>query len=214
MSGRHAVVVLAAGGSVRLGRPKQLLTRDGETLVHRMVRLAASTSPSQLLVIVGANRDAIAASVADLDCTCIANKDWQQGLSTSLRMAGIHLSAQADPVLVLACDQPALEGHHLQALLEGARSAESGCAATLHGDAPGVPAVVPSAWFDQTHAAGDRGFGSRLRQLPAEAVFGLVASELLLDVDDLQDLGRARELGWVDGEGAGLPNTRSGAPAA
>ena len=43
MINAHAAVVLAAGASTRLGRPKQLLRRDGETLLHRMVRLAAGT---------------------------------------------------------------------------------------------------------------------------------------------------------------------------
>ena len=42
----HVAVVLAAGGSTRLGRPKQLLTRDGEALVHRAARLALACTSS------------------------------------------------------------------------------------------------------------------------------------------------------------------------
>ena len=45
LAGAHAAIVLAAGGSLRLGRPKQLLVRDGETLIHRAVRLATDTTP-------------------------------------------------------------------------------------------------------------------------------------------------------------------------
>ena len=56
MTSAHDAVVLAAGGSRRLGQPKQLLTRDGETLVHRGVRLAMETAPRRLLVIVAGKR--------------------------------------------------------------------------------------------------------------------------------------------------------------
>ena len=116
----HAVVVLAAGGSTRLGQPKQLLTRDGETLVHRAVRLALATSPAQVLVVVGANADSIAAGVADLPCEVVSNSGWQSGMAGSLHIAGEHLIAGVQRVLVLVCDQPGLERQHLDALLEGA----------------------------------------------------------------------------------------------
>jgi molybdenum cofactor cytidylyltransferase len=195
----HAVVVLAAGGSTRLGQPKQLLTRDGETLVHRTVRLALETAPAQALVVVGADGDGIASGVADLECDVVNNREWQSGLASSLRTAGAHLGADVQGVLVLVCDQPGLERHHLDALLEGARATEAGCAATVHGDALGVPAVVPRAWFDLMHAAGDRGFGPRLGRQRGAGVFQLQAPELGMDIDSPWDLAKARESGWLDG---------------
>ena len=199
VSQSHAVIVLAAGGSTRLGQPKQLLTRDGETLVHRAVRLALETSPAQVLVVVGANGDSIASHVADLDCEVVSNRDWQSGLAGSLHAAGEHLRAAVQRVLVLVCDQPALERHHLDALLEGAGAAESACAATVHGDALGVPAVVPRDWFDAMQAAGDRGFGARLGQQRAAGIFQLHAPELGADIDRPEDLATARQRGWLDG---------------
>lgn len=195
----HAVIVLAAGGSSRLGQPKQLLTRDGETLVHRAVRLALETSPAQLLVVVGANGDVIAAAVTDLQCDVVANHDWQSGLAGSLRTAGEHLGTAVQRVLVLVCDQPALERRHLDALLEGASAIEAGCAATVHGESLGVPAVVPRDWFDSMQAAGDRGFGARLGRQRAAGIFRLDAPDLVVDIDSRRDLVKARTLGWLDG---------------
>lgn len=195
----HAVVVLAAGGSTRLGQPKQLLTRDGETLVHRAVRLALETSPAQVLVVVGANREAIAAGVADLQCEVVSNNGWQSGMAGSLHAAGENLGTAVQRVLVLVCDQPALERQHLDALLEGARATETGCAATMHGDALGVPALVPRDWFAAMHAAGDRGFGARLGHQRAAGIFQLDAAELGTDIDSPEDLAKARQMGWIDG---------------
>ena len=199
VSHSHAVVVLAAGGSTRLGQPKQLLTRDGETLVHRSVRLALETSPAQVLVIVGANAELISAGVGDLQCEVVPNSEWQSGMAGSLHIAGAHLSASVQSVLVLVCDQPALERRHLDALLEGARTTDAGCAATVHDDALGVPAVVPRDWFDFVQVVGDRGFGARLGQQRAAGVFEMDAPELGMDIDSPDDLAKARQLGWVDG---------------
>ena len=199
MSHSHAVVVLAAGGSTRLGQPKQLLTRDGETLLHRAVRLALETSPAQVLVVVGANGDSIAAGVANLQCDVVSNSDWRSGMAGSLHVAGAHLSASVQSVLVLVCDQPALERRHLDALLEGARTTDASCAATMHGDALGVPAVVPRDWFESMQAIGDRGFGARLGQQRAAGIFQLHAPELGMDIDSPDDLAKARQLGWIDG---------------
>ena len=193
----HAVVVLAAGGSTRLGQPKQLLTRNGETLVHRAVRLALETSPAQVLVAVGANANVIAENVADLPCEIVRNVEWQSGLAGSLHHAGTHLGASVERVLVIVCDQPGLERQHLDALLDGAGAAESGCAATVHGDALGAPAVIPRGWFESLQVAGDRGFGVRLGQQRA-GVSQLDALALGMDIDTPQDLARARKLGWLD----------------
>lgn len=194
----HAVVVLAAGGSTRLGQPKQLLTRQGETLVHRVVRLAREVTPAQVLVVVGANAQAVTSSIAGLDATPVTNHHWERGLASSLQVAGAHLLPTVTAVMVVACDQPAIERSHLRALLSGARAATSTCAGTRHGNVLGVPAVVPRAWFTPVGAAGDRGFGARLRQLPVDTVHVLQAPELGLDIDTPEDLARARDAGWID----------------
>ncbi|MCI2811424.1 nucleotidyltransferase family protein, partial [Eoetvoesiella caeni] len=83
----HAVVVLAAGGSTRLGQSKQLLTRQGETLVHRVVRLALELVPAQVLVVVGGNAQAVTSSISGLDATPVTNHHWESGLASSLQVA-------------------------------------------------------------------------------------------------------------------------------
>lgn len=194
----HAALLLAAGGSRRLGRPKQLLTRDGETLVHRAARLLRETAPRRLVVVVGARREAIEAAIAGLDAEPVANDDWQAGLSGSLRSAARAMAGFDGAVLVAACDQPAMEARHLQALLAGARDAASRCAATPHDGLPGIPAVVPAAWLPQAAQAGDRGLAARLRALPRDALFLLDAPALAFDIDTPIDVDAAVARGWLD----------------
>lgn len=196
----HDAVVLAAGGSQRLGRPKQLLARDGEPLVHRAVRLALETSPRRMLVVVGAHRDRIADAVSGLACEIVPNPLWERGLAGSLQAAAESLGEGESVVLVASCDQPALEAAHLHALLDGADGAASHCAATRHhGDVPGVPACVPRALLTEMHASeGDHGLGPRLRALPRKALWMLDAPELAFDLDTEDDVRAAIDRGWLD----------------
>lgn len=197
MTGTHVAIVLAAGGSRRLGRPKQLLRRDGETLVHRAARLAASTTPRRLLVVSGAFREQVETALAGLACEFVFNERWESGLAGSLRKAAMALADHVGPVLIVGCDQPALEAVHLSQLLAGAERV--GYAAASHGETPGIPAVVPESMLREAVAlTGDRGFGERLRGLPQARVWTLRAAELEFDIDDENDLRIAVERGLID----------------
>lgn len=193
----HVAVVLAAGGSTRLGTPKQLLRRDGETLLHRTVRLVAATRPVRVIVVLGAQHEWFAAELTDMAHTHVVNADWHLGLAGSLRAAASHVPAD-HTALIVACDQPALEQHHLRALLTGAHTTASGSGATDLGGVMGIPAVVPGAWFQALDGSGDRGFRDRLRGLPAGVVFRLHAPELARDIDTPADLHEAIAVGLVD----------------
>lgn len=196
---RHAAVLLAAGGSRRLGRPKQLLRRDGETLLHRMARILRATAPRCLLVVVGAHREAIVAALDDIECEVVVNSGWARGLAGSVQAAAAALGDEPAPVLIVGCDQPALSESHLQALLDGARASSAHCAAALHAGLPGIPVVVPGTWLSRVDAdAGDRGFADRLRALPRDALSTLDAPELAFDLDTADDVATAVARGWLD----------------
>jgi molybdenum cofactor cytidylyltransferase len=87
----HAAILLAAGGSRRLGAPKQLVTIDGEPLVRRAALALLATNPEQLYIVVGAMAASVYASVADLGAQRIECLDWSLGLSASLRAGGMSM---------------------------------------------------------------------------------------------------------------------------
>lgn len=195
----HVAVVLAAGGSRRLGQSKQLLRHDGETLVHRAVRMALATQPARVLLVVGGDADAVRAAVADTDVEFVINAAWEEGLASSMRIAALALADSQVPCVLLGCDQPALQVLHLQQLLEGAGASESACAATVHGNAMGIPVVVsPAVLAEARTLAGDRGLREVLQRLPRESIHLLDASELEFDLDTPEDVRIAIERGWLD----------------
>ena len=199
---RHGAIVLAAGSSTCLGRAKQLLRRDGETLLHRAVRLAALTQPRRLLVVLGARDAEMRAAVADIDVDIIINPHWQTGLASSVQLAANAFAEQATPCLILGCDQPALEREHLRFLLRAAAQSPSACAAFAHDHQPGIPAVVSATVLAAARSiSGDRGLGSVLRALPVGSLHLLDAPELCRDIDDADDLAAAIAAGLIDRDG-------------
>lgn len=180
---RHALLVLAAGASRRLGEPKQLLRLDGESLVHRAVRYGLATAPAQAVLVLGAAADAVRAEVAGLAVTAVVCRNWQDGLGASLATGVQALDDDMAGALVVLCDQPALDAAHLQALVAAWRTDPGQAAASAYANVLGVPAVLPRAWFGQLASGGDdRGARELLRRHAAQ-VSAVPAPGLAHDLD-------------------------------
>jgi molybdenum cofactor cytidylyltransferase len=200
---RHVAIVLAAGGSVRLGSvPKQLLLRHGETLVHHATRLARDTLPARLMVVTGAAAEAVTYALDDIRCDIVFNPRWAQGLSSSLACASRALGHHYGPVLLLGCDQPALSLEHLRTLVEMAAANPRGYAATEVGYHRLIsPAVIPGGVLRYVERIrGDHGLAARLNALAAADVARVHAPDLEFDIDDAHDLREAINRGWIDDE--------------
>lgn len=183
----HAAIVLAAGASRRLGRPKQLLAVHGEPLLRRAVRCALATAPAQTLVVVGAQAGDIFAAVADLGVQRVDCPGWSEGLAASLRAGLAALREDIAGALVVLCDQPALSATHLQTLCASWRETPQGAAASRYADVLGVPAVLPRAWFGELMALrGDAGARALLRER-AHLVVPVAAPALAVDIDRPED---------------------------
>jgi len=201
---RHGLLVLAAGASKRLGEPKQLLQLQGESLVRRTVRAGLGTGPAQAVLVLGAMPAAVAAQVADLPITPVPCPDWQAGLGASLAAGLAALHDDIDGALVLVCDQPALDGAHLQALVAAWQREPARAAASAYAGVLGVPALLPRAGFAEL-AGGreDRGARDWLRRHAAQ-VSAVPAPALAQDLDtpaQREDWLARRSLGANDPEG-------------
>lgn len=155
-------IVLAAGASRRLGRPKQLLEIEGETLLGRAIRMACEAGADPVLVVLGAGMETISKSVPLDDAIVVLNCEWEEGIASSIR-AGMQLAESCAPdataVLLMTCDQPRLSSSHLRTLIERFReSGGSAIVASIYGGVRGTPAVLPRGVFPRLLALeGDKG---------------------------------------------------------
>jgi CTP:molybdopterin cytidylyltransferase MocA len=160
---RHGAVLLLAGGSRRLGTPKQLLTFDGETLAHRAARFALATEPAETVAVLGARAEEVRAALAGLDLRFVTCAEWERGMGRSLREGLAALSPASEGALVVLCDQPALTPGHLAALVAAWRRDPERAAASGYAGTVGVPALLPRPWFAALEGDGDRGARELLR---------------------------------------------------
>jgi CTP:molybdopterin cytidylyltransferase MocA len=180
-----AAVVLAAGASQRLGRPKQRVEINGERLVARAVRIAHEAGLNPVIAVIAdpTLREALQA----LGASVLHNPEASEGIASSIRI-GIDGARSFDVsgAIVMTCDQVAVTANHLRSLCELPESA----AGSAYAGAIGVPAYFPVRDFeDLLKLRGDRGARDLLQNARA-----VVIEELSLDIDTEEDLEHARKL--------------------
>jgi probable selenium-dependent hydroxylase accessory protein YqeC len=113
-------LVLAAGGSTRMGRQKLLLPLHGAPLVARALQPLLEAGVPRVVVVVGADADAVRAALpADARVVPVFNPHWRDGMSSSLR-AGLGACASADAVIVVLGDQPSVSSAAVTRVLAAA----------------------------------------------------------------------------------------------
>jgi len=177
-----AGVVLAAGASTRLGRPKQTVIIDGEALVERAARVAHEAGLSPVIVVVNSQAE-FAEQLLAQGCMIVVNEHAAKGMASSIH-CGVSAADGCDGVVVMACDQPALTSAHLMALC-----AESGTASgSAYGGKIGIPAYFPASNFGSLlQLKGDTGARDLLRNARA-----VPFEDLSFDIDTEEDIAQLR----------------------
>ena len=154
-----AAIILAAGGSSRMGRPKQLLKTDGVSFVRRTAETALASQCYRVFVVVGAQSDAVREELEGLDITIVTNTLWHSGMGSSIRTGMQALKSDRHTygaALFLLIDQPAVTTALLNTIIDAFREG-SGLVASAYAGSVGVPALFAAAYFEA------------LRNLPAES---------------------------------------------
>jgi molybdenum cofactor cytidylyltransferase len=183
--GSTAAIILAAGASLRLGTPKQLVRLGGETLLERTVRIALEAGLNPVLGVVPPD---LRIEPSPSGMTRIVNPLAVEGMATSIGtgLRALAASVTISGAIILACDQPAVTAKHLRELANGAGE----IVASAYSGRKGIPAYFPSAVFQALLALrGDLGARDLIQNARAVPLPGGD-----LDVDTIEDLDRARKL--------------------
>ena len=187
-------VLLAAGGSSRMGRPKQLLTYRGQSLLRRAARAALEAGCSPLVVVLGADESQFRLEVADLGVEIIVNSKWKNGMGSSLR-AGVQRIVQdranLDGLIVMLCDQPLVDTRMIRALLEAYEQEGRPICAAAYAGTVGPPCLFSSEMFPELLGVHDGGGAKSIirRHITQTVQLAMDAAGVDMDTpDDYQKL--------------------------
>jgi len=184
-----SIVLLAAGSSSRMGHSKQLLQIDGEPLLLRSAKAALASGANHVVVILGANEQAHREVIRKLPVTIILNHYWKSGMGSSIK-TGMNNLLRAFPettaVIIMVCDQPEVNEHHLHTLIETYEQTNSPIIASSYADTVGVPALFARPFFSNILMLSDeQGAKKILQQFSTQITkVNFPAGSYDLDTDD------------------------------
>jgi molybdenum cofactor cytidylyltransferase len=179
-------LVLAAGGSTRLGRPKQLLPLRGTTLLDHALDTARACAFDQLLCAVGGGAADVLARVNLDGVRVVVNRDYGAGCSSSIAAALGAVDARADVLVLLLGDQPGVQPATIAALLAG--RGDAGYAVCRYDDGRGHPFAFGRPAFAELAAMhGDKAVWKLLERHAGAVVEVPIAGPVPLDVDTWED---------------------------
>ena len=186
-------ILLAAGGSSRLGRPKQLLEFKGKTLIRRAAETLAESTCDPIVVVLGAEIERSTAELNGLDIAISINENWQAGMSSSI-ISGLRslfeVEPELDAVVITLCDQPHVTSADFDELITAYRGSFSQVVAASFGEITGVPALFSKQLFSELLAlTGDKGARQFIRT-HNEIVESVEIEKAAVDIDTLDDADR------------------------
>ena len=187
-------IILAAGGSRRLGHPKQLVRFKGKLLIDHIAEVVKESQTDSSSIILGGYAKEILDSMGT-KLPVIINEHWEQGMSSSIRTAVQHVRSshhEAKAILFVLGDQYAITTEHLNAIITGYRKSHSSLVCSAYKNVLGVPALFDAVHWDALLSLnGDEGAKHLIKKLfkPGKDIsLPFVGGEK--DIDSTSDLAQ------------------------
>ena len=167
--GAVAGLILAAGGSSRLGRPKQLLTWGATNLLGHVLAQVRTWDLDEIWVVLGAGADEVQSAVDFAGVGLVENPEWEEGIASSLRagLDALARNSRAEAALIVLGDQPGVEPDVVGALLDHYKPGRTRAVVPKYRYVWGNPVLVDrSLWGRLMSLEGDHGAKKLLEAHP------------------------------------------------
>lgn len=180
------ILLLAAGGSTRMGKPKQLLPWGNQTLIEHQIETLLKTD-HPVHVVIGSNSDLIIPVIQKYPINIFINSDWESGMASSISLGIsqiIQKNLDANGVLITLLDQPLITTSYLEKMLDDFQSGLQQILVSHSASGwTGVPVLFDKFYFKElTELSHDEG-AKKIVKRHEEYVIFLEGGELLEDMD-------------------------------
>ena len=184
------IVILAAGASTRLGKPKQLLQYRGKTLLGHAINEATNSNADAVVVIFGKDADLFKKEIDEKKIRVAINSSWEEGMASSVRL-GLDTLLNAKPyidaVIFMVCDQPHISSSILNELIKTQQKTTKQIVSCNYGESIGPPALFHKKYFKELmKLSGDAG-ARKIIQQNMNDVATILFPEGKIDIDTKED---------------------------
>jgi molybdenum cofactor cytidylyltransferase len=193
-SSKVAAIILAAGQSTRLGRPKQLLDICGKTVIRRVAEAALAAPLESVIVVLGTSAVEIERELSDLDVLTVLNPDFAEGQSTSTRAGLRAASDDTGAALFLLGDQPAMSPEIICVVVDVYMESGASIVQARYRGVTGHPVLFDRSLFGELESVtGDRGAREVIARHSELVQFADMDQDAPLDIDTEADYERVLE---------------------
>ncbi len=184
-----SALVLAAGASVRMGRPKLALPVKGVPMIRRAAQAALESRCREVIVVLGTHAELYRSFLDGLDVRIIENPDPAEGMGSSIRVGVGAISPDAAGAVILLADQPFVTSAVIDRLIETAAAEQRRIVASAYRGTVGPPVYFHRALFlELLVLEGDRGARSVIEAYPKEGLALSLDDTVATDIDKAEDL--------------------------
>ncbi len=184
------IIILAAGSSSRLGRPKQLLAFQNKSLIELIVDEAIKAKLHPVVVITGANAEAISLPLKNKAVEVVYNQIWEEGMASGI-VAGflkiLSINDQLQNVIISVCDQPFVSAHLFQELMQKKKETGKGIIGCAYAGTIGTPVLFNKIYFRQLQNLKGTEGAKKLLKMYKDDVATISFKQGVIDIDTEDD---------------------------
>lgn len=191
---KTGVIILAAGSSSRLGRPKQLIEYQGKNLIKRTIDVVLASEANFIVVVLGWNPNLIKAGIQTESVHFVENESWKEGMTASMQagldwyMASNNKLDTPDQILILTCDQIKVDTDLINRMIKEKEESGKGIVACKYSDTLGVPAIFDAKYFYELLELNSKDPAKKLIFRNLSDVFTIDFPLGSIDIDTEEDL--------------------------
>jgi molybdenum cofactor cytidylyltransferase len=135
-------IILAAGESKRMGKPKLLLPFGDKTIVETVVTNVIQSKADEALVVLGANHEKIEEKIKDFPVTITVNPYYKKGMLSSVQWGFNAIPENIRGVLICLGDQPSIPSSVMDKVIGAFKSSRKGIVVPAFKKNRGHPVLI------------------------------------------------------------------------
>lgn len=197
LKNKYGIIILAAGNSSRMGKPKQLLVHHDKSLIRHILDESVEGVGSNVVVVLGADANLIEPELNDTKIILVQNAEWQQGMASSIRkglsvILAMHPSL--DGIILTVCDQPFVSAGLFKELIDLKENTNKEIIACAYDDTSGTPVLFSKKYFPELMTLNGTEGAKKLLMQHNEDLITISFPLGSTDIDTIEDYNRLNQI--------------------